>query len=107
MPGSRPSGSSRPATRRTTTSTAASVWAGVLLALALALDLAQYAGNIALRWRHARREEKTRGVDYSGNDITLPKRLNRIPYALFALKVALVAAGYVVLLFYLLHALMG
>ena len=82
-------------------------WAGVLLVLALALDLAQYAGNIVLRWRHARREEKTRGVDYMGADITLPKRLNRIPYALFALKVALVIAGYVVLLLYLLRALIG
>ncbi len=82
-------------------------WAGVLLVLALALDLAQYAGNIVLRWRHARREEKTRGVDYSGADITLPKKLSRIPYALFALKVAFVAAGYVGLLFYLLRALMG
>ncbi len=82
-------------------------WAGVLFVLALALDLAQYAGNIVLRWRHARDEETVRGVDYMGDDITLPKRLNRIPYALFALKVALVAAGYVVLLCYLLQALMG
>ena len=83
------------------------IWAGTLLVLALAFDLAQYAGNIVLRWRHARHEEKTRGVDYRGDEITLPERLNRVPYALFALKVALVAAGYVVLLVYLLQTLMG
>ena len=81
--------------------------AGVLLALALSLDLAQYACNAALRWFNARNEEKLRGVDYKGKDITLPKRLNRIPYALFALKVTLVAAGYVVLLIYLLRVLMA
>lgn len=81
--------------------------AGVLLALALSLDLAQYACNAALRWVHARNEEKLRGVDYKGKDITLPKRLNRIPYALFAVKVMLVAAGYVVLLIYLLRVLMA
>jgi hypothetical protein len=81
--------------------------AGVLLALALSLDLAQYACNAALRWFNARKEEKQRGVDYKGKDITLPKRLNRIPYALFALKVTLVAAGYVVLLIYLLRVLMS
>src|SRR4030095_14694316 len=56
------------------------IWAGVLLAF----DLAQYACNVALRWFNARNEEKLRGVDYKGRDITLPKRLNRIPYALFA-----------------------
>jgi hypothetical protein len=83
------------------------IWVGVLLALALTFDLAQYACNAALRWFHARQEEKVRGVDYKGKDITLPKRLNRIPYALFALKVTLVAAGYVVLLGYLLRVLMG
>jgi len=82
-------------------------WAGALLVLALAVDLAQYASNIALRWRNARREEKARGVDYEGDDITLPQHLNRAPYALFALKVALVAAGYAVLLCYLLQALTG
>jgi hypothetical protein len=81
--------------------------AGVLLALALSLDLAQYACNAALRWFNARNEEKLRGVDYKGKDITLPKRLNRIPYALFVLKVTLVAAGYVVLLVYLLRVLMA
>jgi len=80
-------------------------WAGALLVLALALDLAQYAGSIVLRWRNARREEKTRGVDYDGDDITLPTYLNRVPYTLFALKVALVAAGYVVLFLYLLQTL--
>lgn len=83
------------------------IWAGTLLALALALDLAQYAANILLRWRNARHEEKVRGLDYKGKDITLPKSLNRIPYALFALKVTLVAAGYVVLLNYLVRALMA
>jgi hypothetical protein len=82
-------------------------WAGALLVLALAFDLAQYVGNIVLRWRNARREEKSRGVDYKGKDITLPKRLNRIPYALFALKVALVAAGYVLLVSYLLQTLIA
>jgi hypothetical protein len=81
------------------------IWAGVLLALALVLDLAQYAVNAALRWFNARHEERVRGVDYEGKDITLPKSINRIPYALFVLKVALVAAGYVVLLFYLLKIL--
>jgi hypothetical protein len=83
------------------------VWAGALLALVLACDLAQYAANIALRWRNARREEKARGVDYRGKDITLPKTLNRVPYALFALKVALVAAGYAVLLVYLFRVLLA
>ena len=83
------------------------IWAGVLLALGLAFDLAQYACNAAFRWFNARHEEKIRGVDYMGKDITLPKRLNRIPYALFALKVTLVAAGYVVLLSYLVRVLMG
>jgi len=83
------------------------IWAGALLVLALAFDLAQYAANIALRWRNARHEEKSRGVDYKGKDITLPKGLNQVPYALFALKVALVAAGYVVLLNYLLQILMA
>jgi hypothetical protein len=83
------------------------IWAGALLVLALAFDLAQYAANIVLRWRNARHEEKSRGVDYKGKDITLPKGLNQVPYALFALKVALVAAGYVVLLNYLLQILMA
>jgi hypothetical protein len=83
------------------------IWAGALLVLALAFDLAQYAANIALRWRHARHEEKSRGVDYKGKDITLPKSLNQVPYALFALKVALVAAGYVVLFNYLLQSLIA
>ncbi len=82
------------------------IWAGVLLALGLTLDLAQYACNAALRWFNARHEEQVRGVDYEGKDLTLPKRINRVPYALFALKVALVAAGYVVLLTYLLRVLM-
>ena len=44
----------------------------VLLALALAFDLAQYVATVALRWRHARVEERTRGIDYHGKDITLP-----------------------------------
>jgi hypothetical protein len=83
------------------------IWAGALFALALACDLAQYAGNVALRWRHARHEENVRGVDYTGREITLPKSIHRVPYALFALKVALVAAGYIVLLGYLLHILMA
>ncbi len=79
--------------------------AGALLAFALALDVLQYAVTVALRWWHARAEERARGVDYRGKDIDLPARLNRAPYALFALKVALVGAGYVVLLHYLLRAL--
>jgi hypothetical protein len=83
------------------------IWTGVLLALALVVDLAQYACNAALRWFNARQEEKIRGVDYNGKDITLPKRLNRIPYALFALMVALVGDGYAVLISYLLRVLMG
>lgn len=83
------------------------LWAGALLAVALALDLAQYVATVALRWRHARDEERTRGVDYHGKDITLPARINRIPYAIFALKVSLVAAGYVVLIHYLLRALLA
>jgi hypothetical protein len=83
------------------------LWAAALLALALAFDLAQYAGNVVLHWRNARREENVRGVDYKGRDITLPKSIHRISYALFALKVALVAAGYVVLLGYLLRVLIG
>lgn len=83
------------------------IWAGVLLALGMTVDLAQYACNAALRWFNARREEEIRGVDYEGKDLTLPERINRIPYALFVLKVALVAAGYVVLLTYLLRVLMG
>jgi hypothetical protein len=82
-----------------------SIWAGALLALSLAIDLVQYAAAAALRWRHARDEERARGVDYRGKDITLPARINRIPYALFALKVALVAAGYVVLISHLIRAL--
>jgi hypothetical protein len=53
------------------------------------------------------RRERARGVDYQGKDITLPASINRIPYALFALKVALVAAGYVVLIGYLLRALLA
>lgn len=81
------------------------VWAGTLLALVLALDLAQYAASVTLRWRNARREEHARGVDYRGKDLTLPRTLNRIPYTLFALKVALVATGYGVLLVYLLRVL--
>lgn len=83
------------------------IWAAALLALALAFDLAQYAANVVLHWRNARREEDARGVDYKGKDITLPKSLHRVPYALFALKVALVAGGYVVLLGYLLRVLIG
>jgi len=82
------------------------VWAGALLALVLALDLAQYVASVALRWRNARREEEARGIDYRGKDLTLPQTLNRIPYALFALKVALVAAGYVILLIYLVRVLL-
>ncbi len=81
--------------------------AGALLALALALDLLQYAVTVALRWRHARAEERVRGVDYHGKDITLPAGINRAPYGLFAFKVALVAAGYVVLLHYLFRALLA
>ena len=80
------------------------ILAGTLLALALACDLAQYAVNVLLRWRHARAEERLRGVD---DDFTLPANINRGPYALFALKVALVAAGYVILIHYLLHALVS
>ncbi len=81
------------------------ICAGALLTLSLAFDLVQYAATVALRWRHARDEERARGVDYRGKDITLPARINRAPYALFALKVALVAAGYVVLIYYLIRAL--
>jgi len=83
------------------------IWAGVLLALALALDLAQYAVSVALRWFNAREEERVRGVDYKGKEVTLPKSINRVPYALFVLKVALVAAGYVMLLAYLLRVLLA
>ncbi len=83
------------------------IFAGALLALALAFDLAQYAATVVVRWRHASAEERAHGVDYQGKDITLPASLNRIPYALFALKVALVAAGYVVLIHYLLRALLA
>ena len=71
------------------------------------VDLSQYACNVALRWFNARDEERVRGVDYKGKEITLPKSINRIPYALFVLKVALVAAGYVVLLAYLLRVLLA
>ena len=53
------------------------------------------------------REEKTPRRRLQGNDVTLPESINRVPYALFALKVALVAAGYVVLIHYLLHALVS
>jgi hypothetical protein len=81
------------------------ILAGALLALALACDLAQYAVTMLLRWRHTRAEERLRGVDYDGDDLTLPASINRGPYALFALKVALIAAGYVILIYYLLHAL--
>ncbi len=65
----------------------------------------QYAVTVALRWRHARDEERVRGVDYGGKDVTLRVGINRVPYALFALKVALVAAGYVVLIYHLIRAL--
>ena len=81
------------------------LWAGALLALALATDLMQYAVTVALRWRHARDEERVRGVDYGGKDVTLRVGINRVPYALFALKVTLVAAGYVVLIYHLIRAL--
>jgi len=83
------------------------ILAAALLVLALAFDLAQYGFNVVLHWRNARSEENARGVEYKGRDITLPKGLHRIPYALFALKVALVAGGYVVLLGYLLRVLIG
>jgi hypothetical protein len=79
--------------------------AGALLALALACDLAQYASAVVVRWRHAREEERLRGVDYEGNDLTLPTNQNRVPYAFFALKVALVAVGYAILILHLVRAL--
>jgi hypothetical protein len=81
------------------------VWAGILLALALAFDVAQYAFSVVRRWRNARYEETVRGVDYEGKDITLPTNVNHIPYALFALKVACVVIGYVILLYYLFRVL--
>ena len=52
----------------------------------------------------ARRNDSAASI---GNDLTLPANINRGPYALFALKVALVAAGYVILIHYLLHALVS
>jgi hypothetical protein len=81
------------------------ILAGALLALALGCDLAQYALTVLLRWRHARAEERSHGADYEGGDLTLPATINRGPYALFALKVALVAAGYAILIRYLLQRL--
>jgi len=83
------------------------ILAGALLAVALACDLAQYAVTVLLRWRNARAEETLRGVDYEGDDLTFPIKINRGPYALFALKVTLVAAGYVILIRYLLRALLS
>jgi hypothetical protein len=81
------------------------ILAGALLALALCCDLAQYAVSVLLRWRHARLEERRRGVNYAGDDLTFPLRQNRVPYALFALKVALVAVGYAILIVHLVRAL--
>jgi hypothetical protein len=81
------------------------IMAGALLALALACDLAQYAVAVVVRWRHAREEERLRGVDYEGSDITLATNQNRVPYALFAAKVALVAVGYAILIVHLVRAL--
>ena len=81
------------------------ILAGTLLALALACDLAQYAVTVWLRRRNARAEELLHGVDYNGDDLTLPLNINRGPYAFFALKVALVAAGYAILIYYLMQAL--
>jgi hypothetical protein len=76
-------------------------WAGALFVTALACDMAQYAVAIVLRWRHARREETTKGVDYKGKDLFLPAGINRGPYALFGIKVVVVAIGYAMLLCYL------
>lgn len=83
------------------------ILAGALLALALACDVAQYAVAVLFRWRHARAEERVRGVDYDRDDLTLPVNINRGPYAFFALKVALVAAGYAILIYYLFRALVS
>ena len=83
------------------------ILAGVLLALALGCDLVQYAVTVLLRWRNAHEEERLRGVDYADNDLTLPEGINRGPYALFALKVALVAVGYAILIRYLVQALVS
>jgi hypothetical protein len=81
------------------------LWAGALFALALAFDIAQYAYAVVRKWRNARQEETLRGVDYKGRSITLPKEINYVPYALFALKVAIVALGYVIMLSYLFQVL--
>ena len=81
------------------------IWAGALFALALGFDIAQYAYASVQRWRHARHEEALRGVGYKGKDITLPKEIHYVPYALFALKVATVALGYVIVLDYLFRVL--
>ena len=83
------------------------ILAGIVLALALGCDLAQYAVTVLLRWRHARAEEQSRGADYEGDDLTLPASVNRGPYALFALKLALVAAGYAILIRYLVQKLVS
>src|SRR5262245_6848781 len=84
------------------------VLAGALLALALGCDLAQYAVTVLIRWRHAREEEdRLRRAGHDADDLTLPASINRGPYALFALKVALVAAGYAILIYYLVRALVA
>jgi hypothetical protein len=77
------------------------VWAGALFVTALGCDMAQYAVAIVLRWRHARHIETIKGVDYSGKELGLPARINRWPYALFGMKVVVVAIGYAMLLCYL------
>jgi hypothetical protein len=83
------------------------ILAGALLALALACDVAQYAVAVLFRRRHAQEEERLRGVDYEGDDLTLPAGINRGPYTMFAIKVGLVAAGYAILIYYLFRALVS
>lgn len=81
------------------------IWAGALFALTLAFDIAQYAYAAVAKWRNARREEALRGIGYKGKDIMLPKEIHYVPYALFALKVATVVLGYVIVLDYLFRVL--
>jgi hypothetical protein len=81
------------------------LWAGALFALALGFDVAQYAYAAVHKWINARHEETVRGVNYKGKDITLPKTILYVPYALFALKVATVAVGFVIMLSYLFQVL--
>ena len=76
-------------------------WAGALFVTALACDMAQYAVASVLRWRYARAQETAKGVDYKGKDLALPAGINRAPYALFGIKVVVVAIGYAMLLGYL------